>query len=164
MNSNIEYGLLRRTAFKPGKLRGAGTWDVVISAFNQSQRVREPFDELVSTEKHWIVHPEYDFGEADLPTNGYLHRSTARDEAEFWYEYFTEVAADGWNTGARICIDITGFMRPHLMLALRLFRDRGFDRIWMIYSDPMSYAKGAKTHFTKGAVTEVRQVRIRRRP
>lgn len=159
MTSTVEYGLLHREVLRPEELGDAGPWDLTVSAFNHSERVRKAFDAINAGEKHWIVHPEYGFFDADLPTNARLHRSVARDEAEFWHEYFGDVGADSWDTSMRICIDITGFMRPHLMLALRLFRDRGFDRLWMTYSDPMSYAQGAKTPFTKGAVTEVRQVR-----
>ena len=159
MIDDIEYGLLRRDVIKPTHLKTLQPWDLLISAYNQSERVIAAFDEIPAVIKHWIIHPEYDFSAASIPTNGFVHHATARDEADFWHEYFGAAGADEWCQSMRICLDITGFMRPHLMLALHLLRVRGFSRIWMIYSDPISYSKGAHTPFTKGAVTSVRQVR-----
>lgn len=154
----MDYSLLRRREFPPTKLSELPTWDVFLSAYNNSERVRTVFGAARAGSREWLIHPEYNFANAELPTDGKLRTMSERDEAEFWHEYFSEPGAD-WPPGTRVCVDSTGFMRPHLILLLRLLRARGFSRLDVLYSDPKAYESGDKTPFTKGAITEVRQVR-----
>ena len=155
----MDYTLLRKQVFAPGELGQLPTWDVFLSAYNQSYRVTHIFDVVASHEKHWLVHPEYGFAESDLPTSGPVWKLTSRDEAEFWEQFFDDAGADAWPVDTRICIDSTGFMRPHLMLLLLLLRMRGFTFLQVVYSDPVAYESDDRTTFTKGPIQKVRQVR-----
>lgn len=155
----MDYSLLSRCEFPVDRLNEIPECDLFISAYNQSERVRTLFDAIRSPRKEWLVHPEYDFKPAELPTNGTVHDGFGRDEAEFWHQYFDTADFDNIPVETRISVDLTGFMRPHIMLLPRLLRDRGFTRLQALYSDPRAYVSGEKTPFTKGAVTEVRQVR-----
>ena len=155
----MDYSLLRRSEFTAARLSELPTWDVFISAFNKSERVNSVFDVVRAGRKQWLIHPEYDFAESELPEGGELLVLDSRDEAEFWHQYFLAANVGDWPRDARVCVDITGFMRPHLMLLPRLLRDRGFLRLEVLYSDPKAYESGEKTPFSKGAITEVRQVR-----
>lgn len=154
----MDYSLLRRSQFHGNDLNALPRWDVFISAYNKSQRVTSVFAKVSAGRKDWLVHPEYDFAESEIPAEGAVLGST-RDEAEFWHEYFESVDLQSWPRDTRICVDSTGFMRPHLMLIPRLLRDLGFTRLDVLYSDPLAYESGDETPFTQGAVTEVRQVR-----
>jgi hypothetical protein len=154
----IDYSIFRRSVVSPSNLSSLGSWDVFISAFNNSERVRKVFDAVQATRKIWVLHPEYDFSANSHPA-GEVRLLASRDEAEFWAQLFAEVECHLWPPTTRICVDSTGFMRPHLMLLPRLLRDMGFNRLDVLYSDPLAYEQGDKTPFTKGAVTEVRQVR-----
>jgi hypothetical protein len=155
----MDYSLLHRAEFPASKLSEMPKWDVFISAYNKSERVNEVFAQVVASKKEWLVHPEYDFSVDELPTTGETRVLETRDEAEFWHAYFLMADVDAWPKDAAICVDSTGFMRPHLMLLPLLLRDRGFTRLHVLYADPKAYQSGEKTPFTQGAVTEVRQVR-----
>lgn len=155
----MDYSLLRRTEYPAERLPDLPEWDIFLSAYNTSERVRNLFGAVRAARKEWLIHPEYDFSDAELPSDGHVRVGLGRDEAEFWHQFFSDSAFDQVPADARIGIDITGFMRPHLMLLPRLLRDRGFSRLQVLYADPVAYASGEKTPFTQGAVTEVRQVR-----
>lgn len=155
----MDYTLLRRKGFAEPKLGELPTWDVFLSAYNNSERVKTVFAAAQARSKEWLVHPEYNFSAANLPRAGQVRVLNDRDEAEFWHQYFMQAGVAAWPRDTRLCIDSTGFMRPHLMLLLRLLRSCGFSRLDVLYSDPKAYESGDKTPFTKGAVTEVRQVR-----
>ena len=49
-------------------------------------------------------------------------------------------------------------MRPHLAFLLVLLRWSGVRKVHFIYTDPERYVKAENTQFTKGPVTEVRQI------
>lgn len=155
----MDYSLLYRHEFSSTELEQMPQWDVFLSAFNKSGRVRKLYDAVKADRKEWVIHPEYDFAESDLPTDGDVRKLTSRDEAEFWQDYFIQANFDQFPLDSKICVDITGFMRPHIMLLPLLLRERGFTKLDVLYADPQAYQDGDETPFTKGAVTEVRQVR-----
>jgi hypothetical protein len=155
----MDYSLLRREEFSAGRLAELPTWDVFLSAYNKSERVNAVFGAAKAAQKEWLIHPEYDFSEAELPGTETVRVLQDRDEADFWRQYFLIAGVHNWPRNARICIDSTGFMRPHIILLLRMLRDLGFSRLHVLYADPQAYKSGEKTPFTKGAITEVRQVR-----
>jgi hypothetical protein len=129
-------------------------WSLFISAFNTSDRVTKVFEACHAREKHWIVHPEYAFGAEVLPESCFCPQS--RNEAEFWTEYREQSAVD-FSAGV-VCVDATGFMRPHLAFLMAMLFDVPMSQFLMVYSDPVRYVKQEKTEFTKGPVSEVRQI------
>lgn len=155
----MDYSLLRRQEFAPHEVAALPNWDVFISAFNKSERVNTVFAAVGAARKDWVVHPEYDFRNNEVPgPTGNVFRG-GRDEADFWLDYFEWADLRSWPLTSSVCIDITGFMRPHLMLLPRLLHHHGFSRLHVIYSDPLAYQSGDRTVFTQGAVTRVGQVR-----
>lgn len=152
----IDYSLFKMHTLKLGNLASFRSWDVFASAFNASERVQRVFEAVSAGSKHWLIHPEYDSQETELPKTDKVFQPKARDEADWWASYF------GWaslSPSESLCLDITGLMRPHLMLLPKLLAMPGYKRVSLLYSDPVSYSSGAKTPFAKGAVSEVRQVR-----
>jgi hypothetical protein len=129
-------------------------WSLFISAFNTSDRVTKVFEACQAREKHWIVHPEYAFDTEVLPETCFCPQS--RNEAEFWTEYREQSAAD-FSAGV-VCVDATGFMRPHLAFLMAMLFDVPISQFLIVYSDPVQYVKQEKTEFTKGPVSEVRQI------
>src|SRR5688500_18675007 len=119
------------------------SWDTVVSAYNGSERVQSVFNEIRAPRKHWLLHREYGFAESDHPTNDHVVSSNADNEADFLID-FLHIAEPDLRVGS-LCIDITGFMRPHLMLLLRLLRDMGVTEFDVIYTDPSQYTDSEKT-------------------
>lgn len=155
----MDYSLLQRTEFSPGDLSAVPRWDLFLAAYDGSERVSTTFDAMRADQKHWLIHREYGFGSDALPPNGDVWHATSDDEAKFWRDYFSDTGLCDLPLETRICVDITGLLRPHLMLLPRLLRAAGFSHLHVIYSEPSSYKFGDRTSFSKGPVTDIRQVR-----
>lgn len=132
------------------------TWDILISAFNASERVKSVFTKVPASEKHWLVFPEYEFDSSELPVEGILFQSAERQESEFIQEFFATQSFE-WES-KKIVIDITGFMRPHLIYLLRALMHQGVQRVDMIYSEPGLYKEKEETKFSDGPVVSVRPI------
>ncbi len=130
-------------------------WALFISAYNDSERVQRPFEVVQSPTKHWVIHREYQFSAHDVPTCD-AYTPAEGNEADFWRSYVDLAGVD--LAGQELCIDATGFMRPHLAFLLVLLKQAGVGTVHFIYTDPERYVKAENTQFTKGPVTEVRQI------
>jgi hypothetical protein len=131
-------------------------WDVFISAFNSSERVRTVFSKATAPKKYWLIFPEYNYAPVDYPADGQCFSGSEREESEYLHSFFSGI--DFSPNEVDICIDITGFMRPHLLHLVRYLqfhRVRSFD---VIYSEPIRYRKKDDTKFSQGPVTHVRPV------
>jgi hypothetical protein len=58
----------------------------------------------------------------------------------------------------RVCVDITGFIRPHLMFLVKWLAINGVRRFAAIYAEPQRYIKRESTEFSAEVIDEVRQV------
>lgn len=48
----------------------------------------------------------------------------------------------------KICIDITGFIRPHLIYLLKLFSHLGVSKVDLLYTEPIHYKEADDTKFS----------------
>jgi hypothetical protein len=151
----LDYRILYRRKLALTDLSTASAdWTTFLSAHNDSDRVREVFEAVESEVRHWLIHPEYQFAENELPTGAIAPK--AFNEAEFWAAYVRASGAD--LTAGTVCVDTTGFMRPHLAYLMAWLFAAGVKRFVALYTDPVHYTKQEKTQFTKGPVVDVRQV------
>lgn len=130
--------------------------DILISAFNLSERVATTFEKVNASRKFWLIHNEYGFSDGELPANAPLLRSSAIAEADFILEAFSQIESD-LAPGVKLCVDVTGFMRPHLMFLMRLLCTRKIGKFDFVYTEPSQYKRKAETIFSSDVV-EVRQV------
>ena len=153
-----DYSLFSRREFLQENLQSL-EYDLFVSAFNESERVRSVFEGVRADQRHWLLQPEYRYQESEWPVADTVYAPLAPvSEAEFWLDYFDQTHIDSQYRGARVGIDITGMMRPHLVLLPRLLRAAGWDQVDFLYSDPVAYASGDKTQFAQGAIERVAQV------
>ena len=155
----VDYRLLEREECEADKLDHLPSWDLFLSAYDGSERVQRVFESVTAGRKDWLIHWEYGFAGLDMPPDGYVPSGADTDEAEFWEGYFQARQAETQFENVRMCVDITGVMRPHLMLLPKLLRDRGLRELDVIYSEPVAYSDDEATRFSTGPVKEVRQVR-----
>jgi hypothetical protein len=134
-----------------------GKWDLFVSAFNSSERVIHVFNKASADEKCWIIHREYQYDKTEWPDGGKIFSSESMNEADFFYEFFNELGETDLSS-KRVCIDITGFMRPHLMFLIKQLSLMKVSKIDIIYTEPVRYAKREETQFSEGNIREVRQV------
>jgi hypothetical protein len=132
-------------------------WDVFISAFNTTQRVKQVFQQVGASQKYWLVHSEYGFTEHELPREPLVFApAIALREDEFVQSFLSDHCED--LRGKSVCVDISGFMRPHLVFLLRALAARGLQQFDAIYSEPNQYVGRERTVFSGGQVTEVRPI------
>ncbi len=135
--------------------------DLFISAYNESERVKMVFENVNCINKHWIVFPEYEFNSfeiADLKGTVFDYsKRIGLDESEIIMEYYNSAAKKFFDEKKSICIDITGFIRPHLVFLVRLLKREGIEHIEFIYSEPSNYIKKENTLFSDDFV-EIRGV------
>jgi len=131
-------------------------WDVFVSAYNLSDRVDYVFKHVVATHKIWVGLPDYSIKPSDFPANGILFDSGLSDEAEYMAEFFAAHLSN--IKSCRVCIDITGFVKPYMMFFVKYFFMMGGRRLDVIFSEPDNYARKEETLFSDEKVLNVRQV------
>ena len=149
-----DYYAFERTSHTPERLSQAGPWDVLLSAYDETARVQTPFEEVRAAQKVWIVHEEFGLSEVDRPRDAVPLSASFDPPAVL--NFVRDIAND--LRGARVCVDITGFIRPHLLILMWALRDVGVRSFHAIYSDPMRYIANEYTQFTTGPIIDVVQV------
>ena len=153
----IDYTIFYKTPIDPeSDWPQHQEWDLLISAFNSSKRVREVFERAQSAEKHWLIFPEYNYPKSEYPKEKHFSLE-AGSEAEFILKYASAIG--GQLKNARICIDLTGFIRPYQLVLAKLLAEQGVKQFDALYSEPTVYSQREKTQFSFGSNCAVRQVR-----
>ena len=130
-------------------------FDLFLSAFNSSERVQQVFANVRAGRKLWLVHPEYQYGAAELPNSETIVSPTSLDER---HQVGALLDAAGDLTEVNLCIDITGFMRHTLLFLVAKLGSLGLSRFTALYSEPDSYAKQEDTTFSTTTTGLVRPV------
>jgi hypothetical protein len=131
----------------------AHSWDVFISGFNSSGRVQTIFRAIRSAKKHWLAFPEYGYSADEIPRGCFS--SNTREEA-LYIQSFIEMQGVVLKN-ARLCVDITGFVRPYLLFLIRFLQENGIREFDAIYTEPVYYREKENTKFST-KITEVRSV------
>jgi len=157
---SIDYTVFYKSSLDPSSAWAADhAWDLFVSAFNANERVRRVFDAAQAGKKVWIVHSEYGFSSEERPASPasgavYVAAEGMRED-DCIQACLSECPELGTGT---LCIDISGFMRPHLMFLLRVLAARGIRTFDALYSEPGQYLRREFTEFAQGTVTDVRPV------
>ena len=152
--SKGDYYSFRSIVHSRGTLHAAGPWDFFLSAYDETDRVQIPFQEVPAAEKQWVVHQEYRLSKSDWP-EGAIELGPSFDRPtilDFLRDRSHELK------GAKICVDATGFIRPHLLVLLWGLREIGIGSFDVLYSDPVRYVEDEDTPFTTGPLLSVEQV------
>lgn len=132
------------------------SWDLFVSSWDGSDRVRQVYAHVAAAQKCWVIHPEYKISIDGLP-------SEEKFEAVGGDPAATRSLIDHLETlcdlkSARICFDITGMLRPQIAILVRFLKHRGVTKFDVIYSQPADYAKRERTQFSSGEVTDVKEI------
>ena len=133
------------------------TWDLFFSGYNDSERVRVPFEKIHASNKFWLALPEYQYTRSELPANPLVLSSPHFNESDFIIDVFAQADISSY-LDKRICIDITGLMRAHILFIVRYLSVLGIKSYNMIYTEPSHYKNKENTKFAKGNISEVRQI------
>ncbi|CAN7721484.1 hypothetical protein LJR009_002314 [Bosea sp. LjRoot9] len=149
----FDYTYQYKVALQIGDLPNEN-WDLFISGFSTAERVAGVFDRVVAARKDWLVHNEYGFAQEIIPSGAFQSKNTREDE--YMLEYFERLGS--FDFSSRICIDVTGFMRPHMMYVVNYLKLKGVKKFDIIYTEPGHYSSLDQTLFSSEQVHEVRQI------
>ncbi|CAG4911200.1 hypothetical protein [Paraburkholderia saeva] len=133
-------------------------WDLFISAFNDSRRVQSVFSSFPANTKRWVVLPEYGYSSTEISAlQAPIVPGIGANEADVILAVAQSVGMDSLCSG-RLCVDMTGFMRPHILYLVKYLSDQGIRRFDMVYTEPAHYSRKENTRFSNEQIESVRQV------
>jgi len=131
-------------------------FDLLISAYNPTERIQKAFSEVRAKRKVWLIHPEYQFTGIDLPQNQECIQPEGIDEVAQIDSILQKIDDI---RGISVCVDITGFMRHVLAFFVAKLQNLGVKKVEFLYSEPMFYKKQEETIFSTTTSGTVRPVR-----
>lgn len=153
--TRYDYSVFKRDICTPSCLSTL-EFDVLISAYNESDRVKILWDNVSASRRIWINHAEYGFLSGELPPSDYVHEGAVGEgELEFWAGLFSHHLMPSDRNDMRIGIDITGLMRPHVIALPLSLALHGYTAATILYSDPNAYSGGSATPFSIGPILTV---------
>lgn len=141
---NINYTYFYKTKFANLDEIETCEYDILISTYNQTERVCDVFNAVKAKEKFWIVLPDY-------RDNIFINNSSNICNVEYRdFETLSSLIDKiSITDNTRLCIDITGFLIPHLLFLIRyLQKKRNIKCFDTIYSEPKSYIDQENTNFS----------------
>ncbi|WP_426232366.1 hypothetical protein [Pararhizobium sp. DWP3-4] len=133
--------------------------DVFISAYNDNERVKSTFDEVNASRKFWWILPDYGYSTDEYPAEPGLEIVDLLPENE------AELVVEGLRRSGladpdvkSVCVDITGFLHPHILLLLKYFKANPVEELEFIYTEPGHYSRKVETRFSLTETVTVRQV------
>lgn len=149
----MNYSFLYKKKFEdttPLNISSKLNYDLLISAYNESERVNHIFNHVNAAEKHWLIFPEYQFEEIEIVhlagTRFDFSSNRTADEDEIIMDYFEK--NEDLILNGNIAIDITGMLRPYIVFLIRLLKERKAKKVDFIYSEPKNYKKKEATSFS----------------
>lgn len=128
-------------------------YDLFIGAHTLAERVQTLAKLIPAHKRHLLAFAEYRFLKSELNEN--CIAMPPGNEASVINEY---LSAFPLQVGARVAVDITGFLRPHLLFLLKSLYQFGLQNVDFYYAEPKAYKAGNRTVFSAGRIDEVRQV------
>lgn len=142
----VDYGIFYRRSIDVNRIANElPIFDIFVSAYNSSDRVRMVFDDVRAGEKFWLLHPEYNFSDLEQPQSGIKVCPRQLDEI---HQVDVLLNAIGDVSGKSMCIDITGFMRHVLVFMVVKLAYLGVQEFTAVYSEPVAYLDQENTVFS----------------
>lgn len=145
----MDYSYFRKTRYdRVADLSDLPDYDCLISTYVESERAKAPSQYIRCKEKWWVL--EDDAERSDFIKDDRTFRITEESDGGIAKELVNKHYR-------RICVDITGFVIPHLLILLRFLQIRGLRSFDIIYTEPNQYKEGEETQFTETPIC-VKQV------
>lgn len=143
----IDFTIFYKKKYMEGNIPVNNSYNFFFSAYDDCERTQEIFAKIDSINKFWILFPHYNLT-PDIE-NCFIYPDFDEDSDAF-ITFINGLNIDQHST---ICIDITGYLRPHLMFFSILLQRIGVTKIDYIYSEPKFYINSEDTTFS-GIVSE----------
>lgn len=151
----IDYSYFFKEKLDKDLLKQSSPYDYFISAFSKDDRTRAVYDNVNSTNKLWLIFPEYNISPEDIKTEEYFFKNSA-DESDFISSLWQQLT--GISSSSNICIDATSFLPHYLIFLLKWLKHNDINKFDIVYSEPNQYSKRELTQFSSETVIAVRQI------
>lgn len=150
----MDYTIFYKEIYPDGKIDASIEYDLFFSAYDNCERTKEIFNKINSKRKIWFNFPHYQNGTINVPAPGELFEFASYKEDDYFIDFFSKNTID---FTSKICIDITGFLRPHLIYFIKYLYLQGVKKIDFLYTEPLFYKSAEETTFS-GFIDEVRLI------
>jgi len=143
------------------------TYDLFISAYNNETMVQDVFNHIFSHKKIWLDLPDYtDVNSSEIENITeqieIYSNSTINIEDNDLESHFIKVFFEQHNImqyqEKKICIDITGFVKPYMIYLIVALEYIGFKKFDIIYSEPKVYKNQEDTEFSEEEIIATRNI------
>lgn len=146
----MDFTKFYKSSFNPSDNFKCPHYDLFVSAFDGCDRTLIPFQKVSAKEKLWMLFPQYIYDKA-VPQES-VYKSAGRSETEYFMEFKQKYDKD-YLCNSSICLDSTGFLRPHLIYLIAYFNFIGVKRFDVLYTEPQIYSKADDTKFSNNVET-----------
>lgn len=150
----MDFTKFYKYSFNPEEEFNCPEYDLFLSAYDECERTRIPYDKVKAKKKLWMLFPQYQYKGEKPKEEFYL--SEGKSESEYFKDFFSQYDKDELSKMS-ICVDSTGFLRPHFIYLIAYLDFCGLKRLDVLYTEPGRYSKADETDFSLN-VDKVRSV------
>lgn len=125
--------------------------DLFIAAYNLAEHTKFAYQQISAKQKLWVIQQEYNLSPEDYPVEQcFICNSQGQSEyreTDFVREFLSSGVEDIIDEAKSICIDITGFLSPYLMMLVSWLAYKKIKQVDFIFSEPARYQEKGKTKF-----------------
>lgn len=138
----MDYTIYYKTSFENGRLDTTDRYDLFFSAYDNCERTKKIFGKIKADTKFWINFPHYNNKKLRIKN---LYTCESYKEDECFQNLFSRINI---SPNSKICIDTTGFIRPHLVFFIISLHRLGVKKLDFLYSEPNYYEQAEDTNFS----------------
>lgn len=131
--------------------------DIFVTVLNDSDRVNSVAESVSARNKNLWAVPEYGYTQEEINRLPGVKALSGSDESEIMIDGFSSIM-DELRGGASLCVDITGFMRSHILFMMWYLKSNGVRIFDVLYTEPSHYSTRGQTTFSQ-RISAVKQVR-----
>lgn len=147
----MDYTIFYKSSFENGEVNGKD-YDLFFSSFDNCDRTKVVFSKIAATRKIWFLFPHYNLPAFATDETFDVFINSSHKEDDFFFDFFSKNTID---FKSKICVDITGFIRPHLIYFIKYLYLKGASKIDFLYTEPHYYINAEETTFS-GFIDEVK--------
>jgi len=154
----MDFTIFYKKSYTSDEFCCEGQYDFFFFADDGSSRTIGIVDRINATKKYRIRFPHYGIPQYQAISHEVIEYShNNKRENEFFLQLLEDLG-DSITGNTKICIDMTGFIKPHLFFLIRYFERKGIKSFDCLYSEPQNYRAAEETRFTREIDDDVRLV------
>jgi len=148
----MDYSIFYKEDYSINEIKTLGPFNIFISSFDDCERTINVAKEIIADNKIWLIFPHYKIKNEAYPKDFRVYTNSSYKEDDYFQDFINENII---KSNASICIDITGFIRPHLLFLLKYLEVVGVKKVELLYTEPKKYLRADETSFS-GFIDDIR--------